>query len=92
MEKTTVIIKPLITEKTTHQQNVRNTYAFEVRKDANKNQIRNAIESLYNVKVIDVRTQVRKGKPRRSRFKITTTSDFKRAIVVLDEASKIELF
>lgn len=92
MEKTTVIIKPLITEKTTHQQNVRNTYAFEVRKDANKNQIRNAVESLYNVKVIDVRTQVRKGKPRRSRFKITTTSDFKRAIVVLDEASKIELF
>ncbi len=92
MDKTTVIIKPLITEKTTHQQNVRNTYAFEVRKDANKNQIKNAVESLYNVKVLDVRTQVRKGKPRRSRFKITTTSDFKRAIVVLDEASKIELF
>ena len=92
MEKTTVIIKPLITEKTTHQQNVRNTYAFEVRKDANKNQIKNAVETLYNVKVVDVRTAVRKGKPRRSRFKITTTSDFKRAIVVLDEASKIELF
>ena len=92
MDKTTVIIKPLITEKTTHQQNVRNTYAFEVRKDANKNQIKNAVESLYHVKVLDVRTQVRKGKPRRSRFKITTTSDFKRAIVVLDEASKIELF
>jgi large subunit ribosomal protein L23 len=92
MDKTTVIIKPLITEKTTHQQNVRNTYAFEVRKDANKNQIKDAVESLYNVKVTEVRTQVRKGKPRRSRFKITTTSDFNRAIVVLDEASKIELF
>jgi large subunit ribosomal protein L23 len=92
MDKTTVIIKPLITEKTTHQQNVRNTYAFQVRKDANKNQIKDAVESLYNVKVTDVRTQVRKGKPRRSRFKMTTTSDFKRAIVVLDEASKIELF
>jgi large subunit ribosomal protein L23 len=92
MDKTTVIIKPLITEKTNHQQNVRNTYAFEVQLDANKHQIKNAVESLYNVKVLDVRTQVRKGKPRRSRFKITTTSDFKRAIVVLDEASKIELF
>ena len=66
--------------------------AFEVRKDANKNQIKDAVESLYHVKVTEVRTQVRKGKPRRSRFKMTTTSDFKRAIVVLDEASKIELF
>ena len=92
MDKTTVIIKPLITEKTTHQQNVRNAYAFQVRLDANKNQIKDAVESLYNVKVTDVRTQVRKGKPRRSRFKMTTTSDFKRAIVILDEASKIELF
>lgn len=87
-----VIIQPLITEKSTHQQTTRNTYAFEVRKDANKHQIKQAVETLYNVKVTDVRTQVRKGKPRRSKFKITTTSDFKRAIVVLDENSKIELF
>ena len=92
MDKTTVIIKPLITEKTNHQQNVRNTYAFEVQLDANKNQIKNAVESLYKVKVLDVRTAVRKGKPRRSRFKMDTTSDWKRAIVVLEENSRIELF
>ena len=54
--------------------------------------IREAVESLYNVKVTDVRTMVRKGKPRRSRNKMTTTSDWKRAIVKLDENSRIDLF
>ena len=51
-----------------------------------------SVEKLYDVKVVDVRTMVRKGKPRRSRFKIAKTSDWKRAIVVLDENSRIELF
>ena len=92
MDNTNVIIKPLITEKSTHQQNTRNAYAFEVVASANKGQIKRAVEQIYNVKVRDVRTMNRKGKPRRSRFKMTTTSDWKRAIVVLDENSKIELF
>ena len=46
----------------------------------------------YDVKVTGVRTMNRKGKPRRSRYKMTKTSDWKRAIVVLDENSRIELF
>ena len=87
-----IIIKPLITEKSTHQQQTRNAYAFEVRGEANKNQIKQAVEKLYNVKVADVRTMVRKGKPRRTRTKIVHTSHFKRAIVTLHEDSKIELF
>jgi large subunit ribosomal protein L23 len=87
-----VIIKPLVTEKSTHQQQTRNAYAFQVNKAANKQQIRQAVEKLYNVKVRDVRTMVRKGKPRRSRFQIARTADWKRAIVVLDENSRIELF
>ena len=92
MDSTNVIIKPLITEKSTHQQNTRNAYAFEVHKDANKNQIRTAIEQLYSVKVTDVRTINRKGKPRRTKTGMTHTSNWKRAVVVLDENSKIELF
>jgi large subunit ribosomal protein L23 len=87
-----VIIKPLITEKSTHQQNTRNAYAFQVHKDANKNQIRQAIEQLYSVKVTDVRTITRKGKPRRTKTGIAHASNSKRAIVVLEENSKIELF
>jgi len=92
MDNINVIIKPLVTEKSTHQQQTRNSYAFQVQAHANKNQIRQAVEKLYSVKVTDVRTMVRKGKPRRSRFKIAKTSDWKRAIVVLDENSRIELF
>ena len=89
---TNVIIKPLITEKSTHQQATRNAYAFKVATWANKPQIKHAVEKLYDVKVIDVRTMNRKGKPRRTRFGMTHTAHFKRAIVVLAEDSKIELF
>jgi large subunit ribosomal protein L23 len=92
MEHTNVIIKPLVTEKSTHQQATRNAYAFQVNKDANKHQIKNAVEKLYNVKVADVRTMNRKGKPRRTRLRVTHTGEWKRAIVVLAENSKIELF
>jgi large subunit ribosomal protein L23 len=92
MDNTNVIIKPLVTEKSTHQQNTRNVYTFMVHQDANKPQIKQAVEKLYSVKVRDVRTLVRKGKPRRSRFKLAKTSDWKRAIVVLEEDSRIELF
>ena len=92
MDSNAVIIKPLVTEKSTHQQTTRNAYAFQVNPAANKHQIKDAIERQYNVKVTDVRTMNRKGKPRRSKFKMTTTSDWKRAVVVLDENSRIELF
>ena len=92
MDFTNVIIKPLVTEKSTHQQATRNSYAFQVHPGANKQQIKNAVEKIYDVKVTDVRTMNRKGKPRRAKFKMTTTSDWKRAIVVLAEDSRIELF
>jgi large subunit ribosomal protein L23 len=92
MDNINVIIKPLVTEKSTHLQQTRNSYAFQVNPEANKVQIRRAVEQLYNVRVVDVRTMNRKGKPKRSRFKLATKSDWKRAIVVLDENSRIELF
>jgi large subunit ribosomal protein L23 len=92
MDSNSIIIKPLVTEKSTHQQNTRNSYAFQVNAAANKHQIKDAIERQYNVKVVDVRTMNRKGKPRRSKYKMTTTSGWKRAVVVLEENSRIELF
>jgi large subunit ribosomal protein L23 len=92
MENINVIIKPLVTEKSTHQQATRNAYAFQVHRDANKHQIKDAVEKLYDVKVKDVRTMNRKGKPRRTRVKMATTSAWKRAVVVLDENSRIDLF
>ena len=92
MDTNAIIIKPLITEKSTHQQNTRNSYAFQVHNSANKHQIKDAVERQYNVKVIDVRTMNRKGKPRRTKTKMTTTSAWKKAVVELDENSRIELF
>jgi large subunit ribosomal protein L23 len=92
MDYTNVIIKPLVTEKSTHLQESRNVYAFQVAPEANKTDIRRAIEAIYNVTVTDVRTMNRKGKPRRSRLKMAKTSDWKRAIVTLDENSRIELY
>ena len=92
MENVNVIIKPLVTEKSTHQQATRNAYTFQVHSSANKTEIKKAVEKLYEVKVRDVRTQTRKGKPRRSRTGYSKTSEWKRAIVVLDENSRIELF
>ena len=92
MDNTNVIIRPLVTEKSTHQQNTLNAYSFEVHRKANKQQIKDAVEKLYNVKVQDVRTLNRKGKPRRTRHGMTTTSEWKRAVVVLDENSRIDLF
>jgi large subunit ribosomal protein L23 len=92
MDNVNVIIKPLVTEKTTHQQTTRNAYAFKVHLDANKHQIKDAVEKLYNVKVSDVRTLVRKGKPRRTKTRIMHTSEWKRAVVTLAGDSKIDLF
>ena len=92
MDYTNVIIKPLVTEKSTHQQTTRNAYAFQVHHNANKQQIKQAVEKIYEVKVVDVRTMNRKGKPRRTKTGYATTSGWKRAVVVLDEDSRIELF
>ena len=92
MDTNAVIINPQITEKSTHQQTTRNAYAFQVHANANKHEIKTAIERQYNVKVQDVRTMNRKGKPRRSRYKMTHTSDWKKAVIVLEENSRIELF
>lgn len=92
MLATDAIIKPLVTEKSTHQQNTRNVYAFHVNSKASKIDIKSAIETLYKVKVTDVRTLVRKGKTRRTKTGVIQGTNVKRAIVQLAEESKIELF
>jgi large subunit ribosomal protein L23 len=87
-----IIIRPLVTEKGTHQSQTRNAYAFQVNPDANKAQIKQAVEKIYNVKVLRVRTAMRKGKPRRTGYKWGTTSHWKKAVVVLHEDHRIDLF
>ena len=92
METHSIIVRPLVTEKGTHQSQAMNAYAFHVHPDANKAQIRQAVEKIYNVKVVEVRTSNRKGKPRRSRYTWGTTSAWKKAVVVLHPDYHIDLF
>jgi large subunit ribosomal protein L23 len=92
MDDHEIVIRPLITEQSTHLASTRNAYSFEVNRKANKNQIRNAIERLYSVKVTDVRVANRKGKPRRRGRFMGRTADWKKAVVVLDEQYHIDLF
>ena len=87
-----VVVRPLVTEKGTFQSERFNAYTFEVSARATKTQIREAVEELWDVRVVDVRTQNRKGKPRRTRFKVGHTKNWKKAIVTLHEDDRIAFF
>lgn len=92
MDKYQVVIRPLITEQSTHQSTALGAYAFQVHPKANKTEIKQAVEKIYEVKVIDVRTSNRKGKPRRRGRSSGMTSAWKKAVVVLHEDHHIDLF
>ena len=87
-----IVRKALITEKGTTLRELRNQYHFEVARDANKIEIKHAIEAIFSVKVGSVRTQQVQGKPRRQGRFIGNRSDWKKAIVTLLPDQKIELF
>lgn len=98
-----VIRKPLVTEKGMHQSEQSHeatrsrparsgAYTFEVHPDASKPMIRQAIEKIYNVRVLSVHTANRKGKRRRIRYKIGRTAAWKKAVVSLRAGDHIDLF
>jgi large subunit ribosomal protein L23 len=88
-----VILKPVVSEKS-YALLETGVYTFVVRPDANKIEIRQAIERIFNVKVVKVNTMNRKGKLKRHRRqpKMGKRPDTKRAIVTLAEGQKIPLF
>jgi large subunit ribosomal protein L23 len=87
-----VVLRPMITEKATRLGG-ENKYMFEVRREANKIQIKEAVEKGFDVKVLNVNVMVMKGKPRRIRGnRIKHRPDWKKAVVTLAAGDKIELF
>lgn len=91
-----VLIKPIVTEKMTAQGEDFNRYGFIVEKNANKLQIREAVEELYGVKVSDVNTMRYAGK-RKQRFtksgvSVGKTAAFKKAVVTLAEGEVIDFY
>lgn len=87
-----IIKKPLVTEKSSTQTEVANRYGFIVDTKANKYQIKSAVEELYDVKVLNVRTSIIPGKVKRSGKSIKKTPKYKKAYVQLGEGQKIEFF
>ncbi len=87
-----IIRRPLITEKSTQQKEVSRQYAFEVDRGANKIEIQSAVERLFKVKVLDVRTCNVLGKIKRLGRKYGKRSDWKKAIVTLKEGERIDFF
>lgn len=92
LEPHQVLLRPLVTEKGVHRASRNNAYAFEIHTDANKTDVRKAVETLFGVRVVKVRTQTRKGKLRRYRQQFGRTGDWKKAIVQLHDEDKIDFF
>jgi large subunit ribosomal protein L23 len=93
LEPYQVVLRPIVTEKGYHRAEHQNTYYFEVHRLANKGQIKAAVEFLFDVNVLEVRTQNRKGKRTRNRRGVYgKRRDWKKALVKLDAESKISYF
>lgn len=94
-----VIVRPVVTEKSTDQSETENVYTFIVSEAANKHDIARAVESLWEVSVEDVRTMRYRGKAKRAllgrmakNWQLGKRSSFKKAVVKLAEGDHIELY
>ncbi|RMF69459.1 MAG: 50S ribosomal protein L23 [Calditrichaeota bacterium] len=91
-----ILIKPILTEKMLQLQEERRKYAFRVARDANKIEIKDAVQRKFNVLVEDVHTIIVKGKSKRMNTRRGLTrgrrSDWKKAIVTLGEGYSIDVF
>lgn len=87
-----IVIAPIITEKSSSIQNINNSYTFKVSINANKVEIRHAIEKIFNVHVLDVNTIRQRGKMKRMGRYGGKRADWKKAIVKLKEGDSIAEF
>ncbi|MCS7015792.1 MAG: 50S ribosomal protein L23 [Gemmatales bacterium] len=92
LEPHQIIIRPLVTEKSLHRAERNHAYSFEVNQYATKPEIKAAVEELFGVRVLKVRTMNRLGKPRRFRGIPGRTSGYKKAVVLLHPEDHINLF
>lgn len=87
-----IIVRPIITEKTSATQANENQYTFEVTRDANKREIKKAVESLFSVQVRQVRTSQQRGKWRRRGVHVGKRPNWKKAVVTVAEGEVIDVF
>jgi large subunit ribosomal protein L23 len=87
-----ILLRPIITEKSSASQMAQNQYTFEVLDDANKHEIKHAVERLFSVNVTQVRTSRQRGKWRRKGVHIGKQRNWKKAMITLAEGETIEIF
>lgn len=87
-----VILSPVITEKMSKISDKENRFGFKVALKANKNQIKEAVEKLYDVKVLNVKTSILPGKVKRAGKTVKKSAKTKKAFVQIEDGQKIEFF
>lgn len=87
-----VIKRPIVTEKSNTLKELHNAYVFEVLKSAGKDDVKNAVESQFNVKVLSVTTSIQRGKVKRFSSSMGRTKAWKKAVVKLGQGQKIQIF
>ncbi|MBE3599033.1 MAG: 50S ribosomal protein L23 [Limnochordaceae bacterium] len=87
-----ILVRPLVTEKSTRTMSEANAYTFQVPLDVTKVQVQQAVERLFKVHVVDVRTMRVRGKSRRMGRFVGKRPDWKKAIVKLAPGERIEIF
>lgn len=87
-----ILKRPLITEKSTTEKELYNNLHFEVDRRANKIEIKQAVEQVFHVDVLRVRTLTIKGKSKRVGRHVTQTSDWKKAVVTIKPGQRVEFF
>jgi large subunit ribosomal protein L23 len=92
MDQYTIIRRPIVTEKGTVLKDDNNQLIFEVNLDANKSEIKKAIEKIFKVTVLSVRTQNRLGKRKRLGKTVGRRKSWKKAIVTLKEGDRVDFF
>jgi large subunit ribosomal protein L23 len=91
VKKGEIVIHPIITEKSTEQQE-NGKYSFKVNKRANKKEIMKAVKDTFAVEPVSCNIMNIRGKKKKVRYKLGYTSSWKKAIVTLKEGDKIEIF
>lgn len=87
-----ILEKPLVTEKSAQALAETNRVTFRVKRTANKREVKEAVEQIFSVTVLDVNTLVVKGKFRRQGRSVGRTQTWKKAIVLLKKGDKIDIF
>ena len=91
MDASQIVLAPIVSEKS-YEGSTRGTYTFRVHPDAHKTQIRQAVEALFEVNVLDVRTMSVKSKPKRRGLTAGRTRHWKKAIVQVAPGQEIPIF